>query len=184
MGASYNKQKKNVCRIKNCGKHEKAKNLCSGHYERSRRGLEVSVPLFKECHFGYGTPEYISWQQMRQRCANPKHPQFRYYGGKGIKICKRWDSFRLFIKDMGQKPEKSFTLDRINSDKNYSPKNCRWSSKAIQARNRSFCVLNEEKVSKIKILNSLKVMRKEIAKIVGCSYATVGDVLKGKTWKD
>lgn len=77
---------------------------------------------------------YRSWAAMMSRCYNQKQPSYRYYGYRGIKVCDRWHSFALFLKDMGNPPE-GYTLDRINPDKDYSPENCRWASHKTQSAN-------------------------------------------------
>jgi len=83
--------------------------------------------------------EYIAWLNMKQRCYNPNRPDFKYYGGKGIKICKKWiNSFFNFLKDMGEKPSTTHSLDRINGEKNYTPKNCRWATNLQQHRNKNW----------------------------------------------
>ena len=78
---------------------------------------------------------YKSWANMRKRCSTPSHHAYPYYGGRGIKICERWGSFSLFFEDMGNRPDK-MEIDRINSDGDYEPGNCRWATKDEQAENR------------------------------------------------
>jgi len=73
---------------------------------------------------------------MRQRCFNPNDPRYRYYGGDGITICERWNSFSNFLADMGPKPSPELTLDRIDNDGDYEPGNCRWATSRQQNRNR------------------------------------------------
>lgn len=81
------------------------------------------------------TATYVSWIQMRTRCNNSNYAEFKYYGGRGIKICKRWDKFENFLKDMGVRPCGK-TLDRKNTNANYTPNNCRWATYAEQCDNK------------------------------------------------
>ncbi|MFH1642100.1 MAG: AP2 domain-containing protein [Nanoarchaeota archaeon] len=81
------------------------------------------------------TPTYSSWRQMKQRCLNPKASNYKYYGERGIKICKRWLKFKYFYFDMGDCP-KSHSLDRIDNNGNYELKNTKWSTQTEQQRNR------------------------------------------------
>ena len=82
--------------------------------------------------------EYLAWQSMKDRCTNPNNKQFKDYGGRGIKVCKRWhNSFEAFLADMGMKPSPEHSLDRYpNNDGNYEPKNCRWATWKQQASNK------------------------------------------------
>jgi len=79
--------------------------------------------------------EYHTWKGMRQRCMNERNRDFALYGGRGIKVAKRWDSFEAFLADMGPRPP-GMSIDRINNDKGYSPSNCKWSTDHQQANNR------------------------------------------------
>lgn len=80
-------------------------------------------------------PEYTCWQGMRARCLQASNPAYRYYGGRGISICERWNDFSLFLADMGRRPSSDHSIDRIDVNGNYEPGNCRWATKKDQARN-------------------------------------------------
>lgn len=82
---------------------------------------------------------YNSWRAMRERCCNPKYRCYARYGGRGIKVCERWqgaDGFANFLQDMGERPN-GMTLDRIDLDGNFEPNNCRWADQKTQLRNSS-----------------------------------------------
>ena len=86
---------------------------------------------------GKASKTYSKWQGMKTRCYNPNSNRFKYYGGKGIKVCPRWlESFENFLEDMGLCPL-GMTLDRIDNTKDYGPGNCKWSTLAEQSRHRS-----------------------------------------------
>lgn len=83
---------------------------------------------------------YAAWTAMIQRCRNPRNECYYRYGGRGIKICKRWLSFKNFLQDMGERPD-GMTLDRKNNDGDYKPSNCRWATNKTQNRNSRGCVI-------------------------------------------
>lgn len=72
---------------------------------------------------------------MMDRCTNPNHAAYEYYGGRGISVCERWQDFNKFIEDVGARPE-GLTLDRRDNDGNYSPDNHRWATMMEQAANK------------------------------------------------
>ena len=84
---------------------------------------------------GQKTREYVCWESMRRRCRRPKDKSYPRYGGRGIAVCERWDSFENFLTDMGAKPGPEYSIDRIDPNGNYEPSNCRWSTVATQANN-------------------------------------------------
>jgi hypothetical protein len=86
---------------------------------------------------GGPSPTYHSWSAMKARCINPNTIGWKNYGGRGIKVCKRWSvprGFQRFLADMGPRP-RGRSLDRKNNDKGYSPSNCRWATRRQQRLN-------------------------------------------------
>jgi hypothetical protein len=81
-------------------------------------------------------PLYVTWMAIKQRCYNEKHHSYPRYGGKGVKVCERWlEDFEVFANDMGKRPD-GFSLDRIDSDGDYTPGNCRWANALTQGQNK------------------------------------------------
>lgn len=78
---------------------------------------------------------YNSWREMILRCTDEADSNYKNYGGRGIKVCDRWLTFKNFLEDMGPRP-KWWSIDRIDNDGNYEPTNCRWATKWEQNRNK------------------------------------------------
>lgn len=91
---------------------------------------------------GSRTPEYRAWKSMKQRCYRKAHPFFADYGARGIAVCERWrEDFAAFLADMGRRPSRRHSLDRIDVNGGYEPANCRWATGSEQCRNKRNNVL-------------------------------------------
>ena len=122
--------------------------------------LGTPVKDYREKH----PHEYAVWGSMKARCNNPKHPQYDGYGGRGIKVCERWQhSFKNFIEDMGGRPSYDFSIERKDNDKGYFPENCVWADATTQVNNRR---LNKNNTSGVKGVSWNKRAQKWKANIV------------------
>lgn len=146
--------------IGNGHKQKFLKCRCECGMEKVVRESLVIYGLSKSCgtgrcngkakHLKRNSAEWSTWQGMKRRCGIPGHPD---YTGRGISVCKRWrDSFEMFIADMGMRPGKGWSIERIDNNGDYEPSNCRWATQAEQSRNtrrnRNFTVLGVTKTMK------------------------------------
>ena len=91
-------------------------------------------------HGMWKTRLYNIWKKMKDRCYNPNANNYRYYGGKGVKVCEEWHSFQPFYEwAMANGYADNLSIDRISGFGNYEPNNCRWATYTEQNRNRKFC---------------------------------------------
>lgn len=134
-----------LCRC-SCGTVKKTllASLIGGH-SMSCGCLRNEMTSIKERTHGHtmgrkASPEYVSWSSMRVRCSGNTAHNRKYYKNRGIKVCKRWERFENFLKDMGPRPSLAYSLDRINPRGDYKPSNCRWATDLEQANNATSCI--------------------------------------------
>lgn len=122
------------------------------------------------------TPTHKTWGSMLQRCTNPNDHAYPGYGGRGIKVCKRWRKFENFLKDMGLQPE-GLTIDRIDNNGDYEPGNCRWATWREQGGNR--------RTNRWLSYGSEKMILEDWARKLGTSHQAINHHLKqGRTMDD
>lgn len=129
------------------------------------------------------TPEWRAWRDMLARCRNPNDKHFKDYGGRGIKVCERWEnSFSNFLDDLGLRPSLLHSLDRENNDGHYEPSNCRWATKKQQIRNTRSSKLTENDVIAIRKMIGEGHLQRKIAVQFGVDRSTISHIKIGSYW--
>lgn len=124
------------------------------------------------CANGKSTPEHKAWSSMRERCNNPNHRHYKGYGGRGITVCERWNSFENFFADMGPRPSDKHSIEREDNSLGYSPDNCVWATSAEQNR-------NKRNMRYVEIDGETRYLR-EWCRVLGRSVSTVsGRIFRG-----
>jgi hypothetical protein len=127
-------------------------------------------------------PDYGLWRRMRQRCTDPRCEDYPDYGGRGIRVCARWDDFAAFLADMGARPSKRHSIDRIDVNGDYTHLNCRWALPTTQARNSRRAILSMEKADEIRRRRTNGEGYEAIAVAVGTTKSAVRHVIHDGTW--
>lgn len=168
--------------------HSDSKNVfvvvrCECGVEKIVRSGDLSRGMTKSCgcqrwlgsHGMTKSQEWNSWRGMLERCRNPNHEMYKRYGGRGIVVCDRWSLFEHFFADMGRKPSRTHSIDRIDNNGNYEPGNCRWATKLEQARTCRVSLTAEQ----IESIRSDKRYQRDIAIEYGISNGTVWNIKRG-----
>ena len=125
----------------------------------------VSSGRANRTHGKSTTKIYKCWLRMKSRCFDKKNQDYKHYGNRGITVCKRWFDFETFAKDMGAIPSNKHTIERIDNDGNYEPRNCKWLENTEQNKNKRNSIILSYK-GKTQCL-------KEWSKYFGVNYSTL-----------
>lgn len=149
------------------------------------QGARIKIKFLNMTHNKTKHPLFDVWRSMKQRCNNPKATGYIYYGYRGISVCKEWRNFESFY-DWAQNNgyKKGLQIDRIDTNGNYAPSNCRFVSSKINNRNRRNVEVTENIATEIRnaklLIPTIKV--KELALAFNINYRTTLNILNNKTW--
>lgn len=145
-----------------CGRTETIRQINPGLRHGHARGKKL-------------TPEWMAWASMRSRCTDANSRAYPNYGGRGIMVCERWQTFENFLADMGPRPSIKHSLDRFpDNNGDYEPSNCRWATKKQQSRNQRGNIIVD--------FRGAQVALSEAAEMAGLSYQTVWKRINKYGW--
>ena len=138
------------------------------------RWHEVVAPRHGHGRAGKRTPEYIAWHNMVSRCRKEDHPSYPEYGGRGIDVCDLWLDFEPFFENVGPRPSKAHSLDRIDNNRGYAPGNVRWALGSEQH--------NNKRSNRYLTHNGRTLTMKQWAETTGIKYKTIEQRLNKYGW--
>ena len=150
---NYSKPLGRLTILEPAGKDKQGKSLylcgcyCGNYLKTTHAQLFRLTGAARSCGHCYDSQvykkEYNCWEGIRDRCSRANSKNYKDYGGRGIKVCQRWNQdFLFFMQDVGFAPSNEHTLERINNDGDYEPNNCKWATRAEQARNTRRSLIN------------------------------------------
>jgi len=151
---------------------EKVKAVWDAWYAENKEANNNKTREYRHVH-----REWFVWYSMIKRCTDPCTTYYEYYGGRGITVCDRWageNGLSNFMEDMGPRPSKGHSIDRINNDAGYYPENCKWATRAEQARNK--------RSTRLLTYGGRTLCMEDWAKEIGISPYTIGSRLRVYGW--
>lgn len=119
---------------------------------------------------------------MKSRCNNQRHAKWKHYGGRGIRVCARWQEFMPFLEDVGCRPSDKHSLDRIDNNRDYELGNVRWATATQQNRNRRSVVWEEHEPAQVRWLVVEGYTQTEVARFFGVNSGSVNRIVTGARW--
>jgi hypothetical protein len=175
------------------GVNRRAAFLCPCGKEFENYIGSVKQGLTKSCGCQYfrkriwQTVEYHCWRSIQARCFNEKNASYENYGRRGITVSEEWlSSFDVFLKDMGKRPGKGYSIERIDNDKGYSKDNCKWATWSEQAKNKrpmsSYIPKNKHRKAKRYLYKGESLSIPEWSRKLGMSISTLRRRIFDSNW--